>query len=261
MEAIKKMTTLEMFEFAEKRPASLFKEATSRNMEITDYLIRAVPHDGVGSPKLDPFKKILQKEKLRLRGGNAAQIGDFILEDKEPSQKRAYRRMLFHETMRREIDQNLNSGLKDIEPVDISSLTGGIDPNAQKITGGFSISENLRDSIMRPTTQRPTRFKERPRLVVELSDIAMGETEIGFGGEKQLIINNEHGRFPTPRIAELEEIPRARMDHESISHTIQKYGIGVEASYELIQNAANMGFDQVQTYFSQLALYWRMHEV
>ena len=261
---IKQMTTLEFIGMAEKDPAGLFKKAAEYGLEISDYAQRAVPYDGVGSSKLPPFKKLLKKEGLPIKkkGANQVTLGDFILKDTEPAAKRAYYRMLFHETSRVEIEDNLNYGLHELsEPVNISDLTDNIDPEVQKLKAGFSVSEHLRDSIMRPAIQRETKFKERPRLVVELSDIAMGQSEIGFGGEKQLIINNEVGRFPTPRLAELEEIPRAQLGHEEISESIQKYGIGIEASYEAIAQAANIGYNQLTTYFSQLALYWRMNEV
>ena len=260
---IKQMGTLEFMELASKKPATLFKTAQQHGFEISDYALRAVKKDGVGSPKLPPFKKLLKKEGLPIKkkGGKQVTLGDFLLNEKEPSQKRAYYRMLFHETSRLEVEENLNYGLQELEPVDISSLTDNMDPEVQKLKAGFTVSEHLRDSIMRPAIQRPTKFKERPRLVVELSDVAMGQSEIGFGGEKQLIINNEAGRFPTPRLAELEEIPRAQLGHEEISESIQKYGIGIEASYEAIAQAANIGYDQLTTYFSQLALYWRMNEV
>lgn len=259
---IKQMSTLEFFEFAAKKPATLFKTAQQHDLEISDYAVRAVKNDGVGPRQLDPFKKLLKKENLPIKRKGAVKLGDFILEETEPSQKRAYYRMLFHETSRREIEETLNYGMAELaEPVNIDHLTQGMDPEVQKLKAGFSVSEHLRDTIMRPTTQRPNEFKEKPRLVVELSDIAMRQTEIGFGGEKQLIILNEAGRFPTPRIAELEEIPRSQIGHEEISESIHKYGIGLEASYEAIAQASDIGYDQLTTYFSQLALYWRMNEV
>ena len=98
----------------------------------------------------------------------------------------------------------------------------------------------------------------------------MGQVEVGFGGEKALVINNQKSaddqgnpsrRFSTPRFAEYEEISRARLGSEEISHQIYKYGIGIEASYEFLQQMAQVGFDQIQYYFSQLATYWRMDEV
>lgn len=263
---MEQMTTLEMFEKAEKEPYELFKDAVTNGYEISEYLDRVVKQDGVGSRRLPPFKKILQKEGLPIRatkGRKPAVVGDFLLPDTEPVGKRMYRRMLWHETLRLDVEETLNAYSTTQEPIDIGPMVESMDPAVQKIKGGFTVSELMEGGLLRPRTRQANQMKVHPRLVIELSDIAMGETKLDFGGEKALIINNDNPdeRFSTPRLAELEEISRAKFDTQEISKNIYKYGIGVEASYEAIQNMANIGFDQVALYFSQLATYWRMEEV
>ena len=263
---MEQMTTLEMFEKAEKEPYELFKDAVTNGYEISEYLDRVVKQDGVGSRRLPPFKKILQKEGLPIRaikGSKPAVVGDFLLPDTEPVGKRMYRRMLWHETLRLDVEETLNAYSTTQEPIDIGPMVESMDPAVQKIKGGFTVSELMEGGLLRPRTRQANQMKVHPRLVIELSDIAMGETKLQFGGEKALIINNDNPdeRFSTPRLAELEEISRAKFDTQEISHNIYKYGIGIEASYEAIQNMANIGFDQVALYFSQLATYWRMEEV
>lgn len=258
-------TTLEFMEKIEKQPLTLFKEAAGEGLELYDYAGRVVKDPegkSVGPRHVHPMAKVLHKEGLPVKtagGRKVAMVGDFLLANTETPAKRSYYRLLFHETMRKEVETVLNA--YNGTPINMGKVTEGMDPELQKITGGFSVSDHLRDSLQRPAIQRATQMKYIPRLVVELQDIAMRQVDMPFGGEKALIIDNDEGRFPQPRFAEYEEIPRSRFGYEDISAQIYKYGIGIEASYEFIQNAQNIGFDQLAIFFSQLATYWRLHEV
>ena len=268
---IQQMSTLEMLEYCEKKPITLYREATSRGLEVAEYLDRATKNDGVGSRNLRPFFKNLQKHNLPIKAVNGrkpALVSDFLLSEDHSTAAISFRRMLWHETMRLSVEDTCNAYKSD--PIDVSPLTNTMNPNLQKLTGGFNITELVRDNMLRPAQRRPNQEKEHPRLVIELSDLTMGQVEIGFGGEKALVINNAKGtdddglptqRFSTPRFAEYEEISRARLGTEEISHQIYKYGIGIEASYEFLQQMGQIGFDQIQYYFSQLATYWRMDEI
>ena len=120
-EPIKQISTLEMLEYCEKKPHEVFTKATAMGLEISPYLDRITKNDGEGSRTLSPFRKNLQKHKLATRaakGHKPALVGDFLLGDDEPSAKRSYRRMLWHEAVRLHVEETLNAH----KPMEVTRL-------------------------------------------------------------------------------------------------------------------------------------------
>ena len=260
---IKKEKTIHLIEKVENRPLEVFKAATSRGLEIDEYMERADLKDGEGPKNVPVMAKVFKKHNMPVRKGKGKKpvvIGKLLLPPEADGRERAFKRLCFHEIMRKGTESVLNYGIALLDPVNIDPITQKM-TNLQKVGGAFSVSDQLADTLLRPTIRRPDEFTEHPRLIIELADIVMGQIDMPFGGEKTLRIQNDPSRFPTPRVAELEEISRVTLGTEDISAQIYKFGIGLEASYEFIQAAANISVDHVSIFFAQLATYWRMEEV
>ena len=261
-EPVVKKSTNETMEMVEKRPLQVYRDATARGMEPEQFLNETDKGD---IDKGMPFTaKVLKKHKIRAnktKHGPSVMIGELLPDpNSTPTEEIAFKHLMFHIIMTKRVESYVNYGISLLEPVNVDPLTRKM-TNLQKLDGAFTVSDQLRDTMLRPAIRRPDEFKEHPRLVVELSDLVMGQFDIPFGGEKTLRIDNDPSRFPEPRIAELEEIPRAQLGVEDISAQVYKFGIGLEASYEFVQAAANISVDHISVFFSQLATYWRLNEV
>lgn len=267
--AIPHMSTKEAIERVRKEPDVLAQEAYAHNMEIGAYLNRAVPYDGVGNPQLDAFNRVLEAEGLIVKtdtteGVYASPMRKWLgaNEDGTFNKELGYRRLCFHEYVRRHMEGTLNQEIRKLQPVLPKELEVANDLDLQiKKDSGFTSLDVAAGTFLRPYTRGEDQYEERPELVINLSDITRGIISIAGADMKMLRFKNKQGRFPTFRFTEYANIPVITAETEEITSQILKHGVGIEMSYEWVRRNGNIGIDQFALWMAQIAIYWQLDEV